>query len=506
MAEQRGNSRPGGTRLAWRAIAVVALATLSWACRRSGGEASSASPPIALRVGISELSATNPIAGLRQFFPLLTQENLARTAEDGRMQPLVAEGWTTGKGGRSLLVKIRPKVTFHDGYPLDAEALAKILPDSLKNFMGPVFSDVEEISAVGKDTVEIVFRQASPFNVETLETPIQRAGTPPLGTGPYIATPGSMTAFDANTSYYLGKPEIKHIDVTTYPTVRAAWAELLRDRIDMLWEVGPDAVDSMTSSSSVAMFTYTRRYQFVLAFNPSASAVRSREVRSGLNAAIDRDRLVKNALNGHGVASVGMVWPQHWAFENNRPKLSFDPKAANEALNRGRANTSDRIHFTCLVPPDALNERVGLEVKRQFEEFGVDMALEEVTQERLMERLGKGDYEATLFEFISGPTLFRPYLLWLSDGPINFGHFGGRNIDKALNAVRFSGSEADYRAAVSNLNQVFSEDPPAVFLAWQERARAVSKRFSVPSEPGRDILGTLRLWKPAADTRQASRN
>ena len=423
------------------------------------------------------------------------------------MQPLLAEGWTTGRNGRSLLVKLRPKVAFHDGYPLDVDALAKILSDSLKNFMGPVFSDVEEIRAVGKDTVEIVFRQASPFNLETLETPIQRAGTPPLGTGPYIATPGSMTAFDANTSYYLGKPEIKHIDVTTYPTVRAAWAEMLRDRIDMLWEVGPDAMDSMTSSNSVAMFTYTRKgYQFALAFNPSASAVRSKDIRTGLNAAIDRDALVRNALNGHGVASVGMIWPQHWALQNNRPKPAFDPKAATDALNRVKAKSSDRIHFTCLVPPDALNERVALEVKRQFEAVGVDMAVEELTQEQLIERLNKSNYEATLFEFISGPTLFRPYTVWHSDAPTNFGHFGGRDIDKALDAIRFSGSDDDYRAAVANLNRTFSEDPPAVFLAWQERARAVSKRFSVPSEPGRDILGTLRLWKPAADSRQASRN
>ena len=30
-----------------------------------------------------------------------------------------------------------------------------------------------------------------------------------------------------------------------------------------------------------------------------------------------------------------------------------------------------------------------------------------------------------------------------------------------------------------------------------ERARAVSKRFVVPDEPGRDVLGTLRLWKPS---------
>jgi ABC-type transport system substrate-binding protein len=315
-----------------------------------------------------------------------------------------------------------------------------------------------------------------------------------------------MTAFDANSGYYLGKPAIEHIEVTTYPSVRAAWAELLRERIDWLWEVGPDAVDSMTSSSSVAMFTYTRRYQFALALNPSARAVRSRDVRSGLNAAIDRDRLVKNALNGHGTASVGMVWPQHWALQNNRPKPAFNPKAATEALNRARAKPNDRIQFTCLISPDALTERVALEVKRQLDGAGVDMSVEELTQEQLLERLGKQDYDAALIEFISGPTLLRPYQVWHSGAPFNWGHFGGPYIDKALDAVRFSGSEPEYRAAVANLNQIFSEDPPAVFLAWQERARAVSRRFSVPSEPGRDILGTLRRWKSAADTRQASRN
>ena len=422
------------------------------------------------------------------------------------MQPSLADGWISQNSGRTLVVKLRPKITFHDGSPLDAEAVAKILPDSLKGFMGPLFSDLEQIRATAADTIEITFRRPSPFLLETLESPIQRQGPPPIGTGPYIGAPGSMTAFDANSGYYLGKPAIQHIDVTTYPTVRGAWAEMLRDRIDMLWEVGPDAVDSLTSSTAVATFPYTRRYQFVLAFNPAARAVRSKDVRVGLNAAIDRDSLVKKALNGHGVASVGMVWPQHWALQNNRPKTAFDPKAATEALNRARPKSNDRIHFTCIIAPDALTERVALEVKRQLEGAGVDMAVEEVTQEQLLERLGKQDYEAAMVEFISGPTLFRPYLVWHSGAPINWGHFGGPNIDKALDAVRFSGSDTDYRAAVASLNQIFAEDPPAVFLAWQENARAVSRRFSVPSEPGRDILGTLRLWKPAADTRQASRN
>lgn len=505
MAEQRGRGRPGGISRAAIATALAAMA-LGGSCRRSGGLEVTTSKPAALRIGVAQASTTNPAIGIRQLNQLLTNESLARAIDDGRMQPSLAEGWTFQKDDRSLVVKLRPRITFHDGSPLDAEAVAKILPDSLKGFMGPFFSDVEQIRATGADTVEITFRRPSPFLLETLESPIQRPGTPPIGTGPYIGAPGSMTAFGANSGYYLGKPAIEHIDVTTYPTVRAAWAEMLRDRIDMLWEVGPDAVDSMTGSSAVATFPYTRRYQFVLAFNPSAAVLRSKDVRTGLNAAIDRDRLVKNALNGHGVASVGMIWPQHWALQNNRPKPAFDPKVATEALNRARTKPSERIRLTCLISPDALTERVALEVKRQLEGAGVDMSVEELTQEQVLERLGKQDYEVTLIEFISGPTLFRPYLVWHSGAPINWGHFGGPKIDKALDAVRFSGSDADYRNAVASLNQIFSEDPPAVFLAWQERARAVSKRFSVPSEPGRDILGTLRLWKPAADTRQASRN
>jgi hypothetical protein len=48
------------------------------------------------------------------------------------------------------------------------------------------------------------------------------------------------------------------------------------------------------------------------------------------------------------------------------------------------------------------------------------------------------------------------------------------------------------------------DDPPAIFLAWSERARAISTRFDVPVEPGRDILSTLRLWRPIDQARYAT--
>jgi hypothetical protein len=74
---------------------------------------------------------------------------------------------------------------------------------------------------------------------------------------------------------------------------------------------------------------------------------------------------------------------------------------------------------------------------------------------------------------------------------MNPGHLGSPALDAALDGVRHAASDDDYRAAVAALQQHIVNDPPAIFLAWSMRARAVSSRFIVPAtEPGRDVLAT----------------
>jgi hypothetical protein len=80
-------------------------------------------------------------------------------------------------------------------------------------------------------------------------------------------------------------------------------------------------------------------------------------------------------------------------------------------------------------------------------------------------------------------------------------------IDAALDRIRYAASDREYLDGVAAFQQAAVDDPPALFLSWIERARAVSKRFDVPAaEPGRDIMSNLRLWKPSAAAQQASRN
>lgn len=413
------------------------------------------------------------------------------------MLPSMAEGWTLGSDGRSLTIKLRPNVKFHDGSPVDATVVANMLPDAMRAYMGSLFSDVDHVRAVGNNAVEIVFRQSSPFLTEALESAIQKPGG--VGTGPFVAAAKGATVMEANRDYYLGAPIVQRLQVQSFPTVRTAWAEMLRGGIDMLYEVGSDALPSMQNSSTISVFTFTRRYQYVIILNPEVPALRSAEVRRALNMAVDRDALVRNALNGYGVASSGPVWPRYWAVRPNLPKFQFDPARSTKVLDR-------KLKFSCLVSPDAPFERIALEVKRQLDAVGVEMTPEELPVNELTQRGEKRQYDAMLTEVISGPTLLRPYLIWHSKMPLNWGQFGNPSVDTALDRVRHATGDDDLRSAINGLQQTFMDDPPAVFLAWSVRARAVSRQFAVQVEEGRDIMGTLRLWKPAAGPQQASRN
>jgi peptide/nickel transport system substrate-binding protein len=165
------------------------------------------------------------------------------------------------------------------------------------------------------------------------------------------------------------------------------------------------------------------------------------------------------------------------------------------------------LRFTCLVPPDAVNERIALVLKRQLAAIDVDMSVEEAPMDRIVDAFKNRRFEAALVEGISGPTLLRLYQLWHSKGAVNPGGFGSPRIDASLDRIRHAASDTEYLSAVAGFQQTMVDDPPAIFLAWVQRARAVNKRFAVPPvEQGRDVLSNLRMWKPLTEATRTSHN
>jgi peptide/nickel transport system substrate-binding protein len=482
------------------ALAFVVLCSAE-ACRRPvGSRDQPASATLRIGVSVGQMAAVDTQNGVRQVSQNQSVEGLVKIGEDGRPTGWLAQSWDFTADGRTLMVHLRPGLTFHDGSAVTAPVVAEALETLLPSFMGPAFADVERITASGAHDLAITLRQPSPFVLEALEVQFRSPAPIRGGTGPFKPVgPTSPTELQANDQYYLGRPVIDRLAVNTYPTARAAWAEMLRDHLDMLYEVGTDALDSLERSNQILVFTYVRHYQYALIFNTQQPVLRSPAVRRALSEAIDREAVVREALNGHGVPSSGPIWPRHWAVGSDLEKFAFDPAKAAKVL-AGR-----RLRFTCLVPPDY--ERIALVVKRQLDLVNVSMDIKELPPDRILDAMTRRDFDAVLFDVISGPSLFRPFLMWRSGTTGNLTGFSSAAVDAALDRIRHARSDDDYRSGVVAFQHATNQDPPAIFLAWSERARAVSKRFVVPdAEPGRDILSTLRFWKPAANESQASRN
>jgi peptide/nickel transport system substrate-binding protein len=373
--------------------------------------------------------------------------------------------------------------------------------------MYPSLDDVTRIEVDGRDVVVSLSRPAA-FLPEDLEIPLE-FGRQRVGTGPYevVGTSGTETTLRRFDRYRGGTPTVQAISVRAFPSLRPAWASLLRGDVDMITDVPPEAVE-FVANSDVQVIRFERRYQYLIAFNASHGPLSSPHVRLALNLAVDRDALVARVLRGHGTASSGPIWSKFWARDNAIGGYEFAPTKASVLLDQARltrpgtTRTLDavpaRFHFTCLVPAGfSIWERLALEVQRSLFNIGVDMQVSLVPIQDFSTRIAKGDFDAVFLDMVSGPTPSRAYIFWRSpkvstglnvfgyDNPVAEGFF---------DALRESADESSVRLATRSLQQVFLEDPPALFLAWNERARAVRAAFRVPTDQVRDPLASVWRW------------
>ncbi len=454
----------------------------------------------------------DPLHGATQAAGLLSFEGLAYLARDGRPQPKLAERWTESADGLMWTIRLRSDAEFHDGSPVDAMAVKASLERSMassERAFRPGLSDIVAIETPSATEVRIRLGARSTLLIDDLTVAITKnSGGTAIGTGPFVTTSTSPTeiVMTAVPNYYRGAPVIERIVWKAYPAVRAAWAAMMRNEIDFLYEVSPDTLEFIRFEESVRVFPFLRNYVYAIALNTRRKPFDSGQVRKALNHSVNRQRIIELALKGKGRPANGPAWPQHWAFDASVPDYEYDPQRSRALLDTAGVQQSQaqsnnkqapaRFHFTCLVPQNfALWERMALIAQRDLSQIGVDMQLESVTFKSFNERVGKGDFDAAVMELVVGNSVSRPYFFWHSKGLLNAWGYNNVKVDEALDGLRRAGEEKQYREAFRSLQYESLDDPPAIFLALGEVARAVSDRFEVVAQPGSDIIATIPDWR-----------
>ncbi len=472
-----------------------------------------ASEHVTLSIGWPFISGQGSLNGLQQATRLLSFEGLVAIARDGRPQPRLAESWKESADGLSWTFTLRSKAVFHDGSAVDSTAvkasLERTLASPARDF-SPGLLDIIALDASKPDQLVISLKTRSAFLLDDLVVSISKPspGRPAVGTGPYVTSSTSPTevVMKAFPTYYRGVPNIEQIVWKSYTTARTAWAAMMRGEIDFLYEVAPDALEFMRDEASVEDFSFLRNYVHGVVFNSRRPIFQDSRVRRALNYAVDRSVIIDQVFKGRGISASTPTWPQHWAYDSNLPNYAYDPsravallEAAGLKLSQPDANRPPaRLRFTCIFASNfPLWERMALLVQRNLSQIGVDMQLETLEIDEFNQRLTTGNFDAVLADLIVGNSAGRPYVLWHSSSKQNAPGYHNVLVDQAFDRLRAAPDDDATRAAFHDLQASMLDDPPAVFLAFGETTRAVSRRFQPVTPPGGDVFRTIPEWRLA---------
>ena len=241
----------------------------------------------------------------------------------------------------------------------------------------------------------------------------------------------------ANETYYRGKPLTSAVVIEPYTSVRSAWADMLRGQVDVLYDVGVDALDSMESSNEATVFTFQRGYVFMLLLNTRRPSLSDPEVRRRLNAAIDRTALITDVFQRPRDAAEGPVWPQHWAYDRDLPRFRF--------TSLGRGERPRRRKLTCLFFDPSLERLALARSTTTCRPRWIDWCLELVPATRHC-RLRTGDFDAVLSDYLVGPNLVRPYSSGIRVRRTTSANTATSAVDAGLDAIRHAASDAEYQS------------------------------------------------------------
>jgi peptide/nickel transport system substrate-binding protein len=507
--------------LTGRGVLLFAGVVLSACAGSDSSQPARTSEPTVLRVGVPEGNAQGDDLGVGQFVRFLSFESLTLNGPDGRPVPRLAERWQWEDADRTLRVFLRPSVFLHDNRPFAGHTAADLVREAVTNegnlAIYRSLADIESVTAPTELELKIQLKHPSGTLPDDLNMQLG-AGRAEAGTGPFRTTSsGDEIALEAFARYYQGKPAIDQVVVRRFESLRTAWAALLRGELDMLYDVPAEGVE-FVRNDDVQVISVPRWYQYHLAFNSRHKVLKSPLVRKALNLAVDRAGIVQKVLHGAGEESSGPFYPKYWAYDATQTPYRYDPAAAAALLDaagyRLPATSSAsgpraRFRFTCLLPQNfAVWESVALEIQKDLFNIGVDMQFKSVPFKEFNKLVSTtGGFDAVLGDMISGPTAARTYMWWRSAkrSPVLLNVFGYENAEaeRLFETLLRSTNEAATRSAVSKLQRVMYEDPPAIFVAWSTRTRAINKRFTFPGTE-RDPLVTISQWTLAA-RRQAAR-
>src|SRR5213080_4864352 len=362
----------------------------------------------------------------------LVYSYLMRLDENLGVQPdLAASMPTTSADGKTVTVKIRSGVKFHNGDPLTSADVKytfdRILDTKTAAVARSFFTDVDMIAA--PDDTTVVFNLKNPNaaliaymahpNTGVISKKIGEANPDlskketAIGSGPFKLAewvPDNFMRFEANKSYYVeGQPYLDGIRINVVPDESGLAAALRTKAADM----------AIITDAKVAK---TLRSEGAVTLDAKPSLSYNLKVRQAIAYAIDRKAIIDAVAFGEGEVT-GPVAPAlaNYALPTSQyPLYTRDVAKAKQLLQEANVGPVSFTMLTQTTEP-AYAKDIAQLVKAQLAEIGVDMKIETLEFTQWVDRWLKADFDMAPGLNGDGPDPdFYVFRYFTDDGNLNF--------------------------------------------------------------------------------------
>ncbi|PYO53254.1 MAG: ABC transporter substrate-binding protein, partial [Candidatus Rokuibacteriota bacterium] len=346
-------------------LRFVALLVVTLVIYSPVGAAPTGSVVVAQGVDPTTLDPMNhqetPAANLaRNIFDTLLERD-----QELKIQPALATEMPKLVAPTTWEFKLRAGVKFHNGEPLDAEAvkfsLERLVDPKLKLRGATPFAPLSHVEIVDPLTVRIHTKAPWPI-LDTLMSGTGAAILPPkyykdkdmafvaknpVGSGPFKFArwvKDDRIELEANEQYWRGAPRIKKLVFRPIPDDAVRVAALQNGEIDVAVNIPPHLatiianhpklfLSTAPSVRTIQLMYYTHQYdaQHKLV-GPYAGPVADRRVRLAINHAVDVDEIIKSVLDGKGVRVATMLTDRHFGFDPQLKPIKQDLTRTKQLL------------------------------------------------------------------------------------------------------------------------------------------------------------------------------
>lgn len=434
--------------------------------------------------------------------------NLVKLKADSTdIAPDLAESWTISEDGKTYTFKLNAKARFHDGTPVDAQAI-------VFNFMRqkdpkhPAYDYgkpyiyfqslglgklIESVQAKDKQTVVFQLSQpnatflaclsmqafgiVSPTAVMAQKRQFKRK---PVGSGPFVFAQWKDKQFivlKANSDYFgEEKPQVATLIFRPIKDNTARMMEFISGKVHVMDNPAPSDIEMIQkrAGDKVRLVEKPGLNIAYLAMNNLKAPFDNLKVRQAINHAINKQALINTVYHGYAKPAVLPLPPTLWGYNNDIKGYAYDPERARALLKE--AGFENGFTTTLWAMPVARpympNGRKAAEaIQGDLEKVGIKTKIVSYDWGTYLNKTQNGEHDMAILGWtgdIGDPDNFLHILLDKSNArppAQNISFYKGEKVHQLLAKARLESNQAARAKLYKEAQQKIHEDAPLVPLA-----------------------------------------